>query len=515
MIDLTVGRALRLAAQARPEAVALTFEGVDTTHGELEARSNRIARALGALGLGRGDRLGVMMPNSAFYFAVICAAAKAGVALVLLNYRFTANEVAYHLGDADAKAVLYDTGFSAVVREAARQLPALRLLAAGNRGADDALWLDDVVAAQSPDAPAVDVRETDLLVLQYTSGTTGRPKGAMITHRNRALAFLHWPMIFGYGPQDVILHAGPLHHSAPMGMTLSQLCLGGRAVVMRSFNAAQALRLIGEQRVTWAFLVPYMYSAICAELEQQPQLQLAQLPLLRVLLSGASPLPTTVKERILATFPNAGLFEFYGATEAGTITTLRPEDQKRKVRSVGRPVLGAEIRILGADGLPVPQGEVGEIYLRTPSMFEGYYNAPEKTEAAFRDNWCTLGDLGRQDEEGYLYIVDRVKDVIKSGGVNIYPSEIEEVVLTHPDVMEATIIGVPHERWGEAVHLIAVARPGRKPAVEELIAYCRQRLADYKTPKSGELRSELPRSVAGKVLKRTLRDEYWSGTVKV
>jgi len=513
MIDLTVGRALRLAAEARPGAVALTFEGTDTTYGELEAESNRIARALTDLGLVKGDRIGVMMPNSAFYFAVICGAAKAGVVLVFLNYRFTATEIVYHLGDAGAKALLYDTTLAGPAHEASRQLSGLRLLAAGERNVEDALWLADVAATQSREPPSTDVRETDMLVLQYTSGTTGRPKGAMITHRNRSLAFLHWPTIFGYGPEDVILHAGPLHHSAPMGMTLSQLCLGGRAVVMRSFNATEALRLIEQQQVTWAFLVPYMYSAICGWLEQQSvQPRLASL---RVLLSGASPLPTPVKERILSTFPNAGLFEFYGATEAGTITTLRPRDQKRKTRSVGKPVLGAEVRILDINGQPVPQGEVGEIYLRTPSMFEGYYGAPEKTEAAFHDGWCTLGDLGRQDEEGYLYIVDRVKDVIKSGGVNIYPSEIEEAVLTHPDVMEAAVIGLPHERWGEAVHLIAIPWPGRKPAVGELIAHCRRYLADYKVPKSGELRGELPRSAAGKVLKRTLRNEYWGGSVKV
>jgi acyl-CoA synthetase (AMP-forming)/AMP-acid ligase II len=513
MIELTVGRALTLAAQSRPERVAVTFEGAHTTHGEFEAQSNRIARAFMELGLRKGDRLGVIMQNSAFYLAVICGAAKAGIALVLLNYRFSAGEIAYHLGDAEAKALLYDTAFQPAAREAAALVPQLRLFAAAGHAGEEDARLSEVAALQSSEPAQADVRETDLLVLQYTSGTTGRPKGAIITHRNRSLAFLHWPTIFGYGPDDVILHAGPLHHSAPMGMTLSQLCLGGRAVMMRSFQAAEALRLVAREQVTWAFLVPYMYSAICASLDQQSTRP--TLPCLRILLSGASPLPTRVKEQILQTFPNAGLFEFYGATEAGTITTLRPEDQERKTRSVGRPVLGAEICILGPDGTRVSQGEVGEIYLRTPSMFEGYYRAPEKTQAAFRDGWCTLGDLGRQDEEGYLYIVDRLKDVIKSGGVNIYPSEIEEAVLTHPDVIEAAVIGVPNERWGEAVHLVAVPRAGRTPAIEELIAHCRRQLADYKTPKSGELRQELPRSAAGKVLKRSLRDEFWGTGVKV
>jgi acyl-CoA synthetase (AMP-forming)/AMP-acid ligase II len=207
------------------------------------------------------------------------------------------------------------------------------------------------------------------------------------------------------------------------------------------------------------------------------------------------------------------LFEFYGATEAGTITALRPEDQRRKTRCVGKPVLGAEVKVVGTDGDPVARGEVGEIFLKTPSIFEGYFNAPEKTAAAFRGGWCTLGDLGRLDDEGYLYIVDRLKDVIKSGGVNIYPSEIEEVILTHPDVLEAAVIGVPDERWGEAVHAIVVVRAGRQFDALELIGYCRGRLADYKVPKSAEAREELPHSPAGKILKRTLRDAFWGDAV--
>jgi acyl-CoA synthetase (AMP-forming)/AMP-acid ligase II len=513
MIQLTVGRALRLAAQSRPHSVAITFDGKQITYGEFEAQSNRIARALARAGLKKGDRLGVMLHNSDFYLSVIVGAAKAGVALVLLNYRFTGGELAYHLDDAGAMVLLHDSLFSETAHSAREQIAGLRLLEAGSRSLSGTWRLDDLAAAESDDPPDVQVNENDLLVLQYTSGTTGRPKGAIITHRNRSLAFLHWPTIFGYGKDDVILHAGPLHHSAPMGMTLSQLCLGGRAVVMQSFKPDEALRLIAQEQVTWAFLVPYMYSAICHWLREQPNE--ISLPSLRILLSGASPLPTPIKDLILQAFPKAGLFEFYGATEAGTITALRPEDQKRKIRSVGKPVLGAEVKILSHDRQPLPCEEVGEIWLRTPSLFEGYFNAPDKTEAAFDGEWCTLGDLGRMDDEGYLYIVDRVKDVIKSGGVNIYPSEIEEAVLLHPDVIEAAVIGVPNERWGESVHLVAVPRPGSVLLDADLISHCRQHLADYKVPKSVELRNDLPRSPAGKVLKRSLRLPYWPETIKV
>ena len=512
-MQLTVGRSLRLAAQSYPESIALTFENSNITHGQFEAQSNRISRALIEIGLNKGDRLGVILPNSPFYLSVICGAAKAGIALVLLNSRFNANELTYHLRDAGANVLLYDSSFFQVATNAASQITGLRMFEVGTPHLNHVIRFDTVVSTQSAEPPDVQVKEDDLLVLQYTSGTTGRPKGAIITHRNRSLAFLHWPTIFGYGPSDVILHAGPLHHSAPMGMTLSQLCLGGRAVMMRTFDPSEAIRLVAQENVTWAFLIPYMYSMICNWADEHASD--LSLPNLRILLSGASPLPTPVKNRILQTFPNAGLFEFYGATEAGTITTLRPEDQNRKIRSVGKPVLGAEIKITDPDHRTLPVGNVGEIWLRTPSLFSGYYKSPDKTEAAFRGDWCTLGDLGRLDDEGYLYIVDRIKDVIKSGGVNIYPSEIEEVALQHPNILEVAVIGIPHERWGEAVHLIAVVRPDKTLQIDELLIFCRTNLADYKVPKSAEFCEQLPRSSAGKILKRTLREPFWPDSVKV
>jgi long-chain acyl-CoA synthetase len=507
MLELTLGRSLRLAAERTPGAIALHYEGEALTHGELNAWGNRIARALRASGLKNGDRLGVMLPNSPLYVAVVYGAAKAGIALILLNYRFTEAEIVYQIGDAGAAAILFDTVYQDKVEAARSELPALRLIAAGARQSGTGMHIDAIASDQSDREPDDAVSENDILVLQYTSGTTGRPKGAIITHRNRSLAFLHWPLIFGFGGNDIALHTGPFHHSAPFGLTLCQLCLGGSVVVMPAFKADEALRLIGRHRVTWSFMVPYMYNAIFALLSGQPSED--DLSSLRILLSGASPLPTIVKQRILQLFPNAGLFEFYGATEAGTITTLRPEDQLRKVRCVGKPVLGTEVKVLDVEGCSVQSGEVGEILVKTPSLFEGYFNAPEKTAAAFRDGWCTLGDLGRLDEEGYLYIVDRVKEVIKSGGVNIYPSEIEEVVLTHPDVLEAAVIGIPDERWGEAVHLIVALRPGAVLHAGSLLAYCRGKLADYKLPKSVEARSDLPRSPAGKILKRILRDAFW------
>ena len=506
MLDLTLGRSLRLAAERNPDAVALRFQDQAITHGELGDWSNKIAHALLEANLKKGDLLGVMLNNSPLYVAVACAAAKVGIGLVLLNYRFTGAELIYHLRDSRAGAILFDPAYAPAAIEASRALPGLLLIASQVTSGID-LSIDAMARGQPTREPDNQVTEGDTLVLQYTSGTTGRPKGAIITHRNRSLAFLHWPIIFGFGSEDILLHCGPFYHSAPFGMTLCQLCLGGEVVIMPVFNAADALRLIEHERVTWAFMVPAMYNAIFTLLKNQPGA--ADLTSLRRLLSGASPLPTPVKKAILQAFPNAGLFEFYGATEVGTVTVLRPEDQLRKTRCVGTPVFGSEIKVVDSEGASVGMGEIGEIFVKTPSIFDGYLGAPEKTEAAFRDGWCTLGDLGRLDDDGYLYIVDRLKDVIKSGGVNVYPSEIEEVVLTHPDVMEVAVIGIPDARWGEAVHAVVVIRSGAALTMDELAAHCRGRLASYKLPKSLETRSALPHSPAGKVLKRTLREAYW------
>lgn len=502
---------MRLAVQADPDRPAIRFNGQTLTYGQFDAWSNRIAHALRAFGLAKGDRLGVMLPNSPLYLAVAAAAAKSGIVLITLNYRFTGAEIAYHLGDAEAAAIVFDAIYRRAVSDARRELPSVRCIVHGNTQ-DGEVGLEALSTGQPVTAWDADVREADTLLLQYTSGTTGRPKGAVITHRNRSLAFLHWPLIYGIGPDDVLLHTGPFHHSAPFGMSMCQLCLGGCVIIMPTFRPDVALSLIEQEHVSWAFMVPTMLMQMI-EFTAQGGVR-RDLSSLKRLLSGGSALPTVVKEGAMEIFPHADLYEFYGATEAGSITVLRPQDQRRKTRCVGKPVFGSEVMLLDARREPVALGEVGEIFIRTPSLFDGYYNAPEKTEQAFHAGWCTLGDLGRQDEEGYLYIVDRVKDVIKSGGVNVYPSEIEEVLLMHPDVMEAAVIGVPHPRWGEAVHAIVVTRSAAALTQDAMARHCAGYLAGYKVPKSVETRAELPHSPAGKILKRSLRDPFWAGAAQ-
>lgn len=509
MIELTVGRSLRLAAERNPDRLALTCGPRRLTHGEVNALGNRIANGLLAAGFTKGDRIGVMLPNCPEYVAIAYAVAKSGLVMVPLNYRFVGREVAYHLGDAGAEGVIFAAAFREALEEARAHLGGLRSIVVGEALGQDLGALEDLVNSASADEPAAPVSEHDLFYLGYTSGTTGKPKGAMVTHRNRSLAYHYWALEYGIGRDDVALHAGPFHHTAPFGFTLTQLYLGGRVAILPAFDPAAALATVDAAQVSWTFMVPYMYNALLA----MPAAERARYRLqsLRFFISAASPLPTATKEGLLQAFPHVGLHEFYGATEAGVVTNLRPDEQRRKVRCVGKAILDTEVKVLTAEGTEAAPGEVGELYIKSPTLFDGYFNAPDKTAEVFRDGWCTLGDLARRDGDGYVYIVDRVKDVIKSGGVNIFPTEIEEALCMHPAVFEAAVIGVPDDRWGEAVHAVVVAKAGTAVSEEELLGHCRGVLAGYKRPKSIEFRTELPRNPAGKVLKRSLREEFWRG----
>lgn len=505
MIELTLGRSLRLAAERSPEKVAIRCGGDSLTHFELNRMGNRLANAFHEIGLRKGDRAGIIMPNCVAYLAAIYAAAKAGIVLVFMNYRFTGREIAYQIKDSKAKALIYGDDYIESVQAARSEIPELLTIAAENAQQTDIGSLSAFAAAGSDREPDVVISENDIFYLGYTSGTTGFPKGAIVTHRNRSLAYRYWAIEYGFNADDRYLQPGPFHHSVQIGFSLAQLSLAGTVTVLPKFDPLEAVNAMRDHAITWSFMVPYMYNAILAlpEEDRRP----SDIPQLRVFISAASPLPTTVKDGLLQAFPHVGLHEFYGATEAGVVTNLRPRDQRRKTRCVGRPILDMEIRVLDEAGHDVPAGEVGHLFMKGPTLFDGYYSSPEKTAAAFKDGWCTLGDLAREDEEGYLYIVDRAKDVIKSGGVNIFPAEIEEVLTLHPQVFDAAVVGVPDVTWGEAVHAIVVPKGPADQA--DLIAYCRQHLAGYKIPKSIEFRAELPRNPGGKVLKRVLRDEFW------
>lgn len=491
---MTVQRALGLTARRRATQVAVRHGDTVLTHAELDRRAEGIAHGLLALGLARGDRVGVMLPNCVDYIAIAIACAKAALCMVPVNYRFTAAEVQRQLHDSGARAFVHDPTFESQAQCMAQD-SGLRMVRLGTEL--------DALAATRGAAPLPEAAEDDLFYLGYTSGTTGKPKGAMVTQRNRALAYHYWALEFGIGPQDVCLHCGPFHHTAPFTFALTQLFMGGQVVILDAFDADAAADALQRHGVTCAFMVPFMLERLL-----ETPVDARSAPALRMLISGASPLSTRTKTAVLERFAHTALHEFYGATEAGVVTNLRPEDQLRKTRCVGQPVAEIEIQIRDEQGKPVQAaGVIGDIWMRGPTLFSGYFGAPEKTAEVSDGAWCTLGDIGHLDEEGYLYLVDRRKDVIKSGGVNIYPIEIEEVILREQAVLECAVAGVPDERWGEATCAFLVPRePGESGALMQRVqALCRAELADYKRPKLFRFLDALPRNANGKVLKRELR----------
>lgn len=503
--DLTVARTLSLALARGAERPAVYFGTQTLSHADLQSLSNRVANKLLALGLARGDRVAVVLPNCPEYIAIAIGCAKAAVAMVTLNYRFTASEFVEQIGNSGASVLIYSDRFKESIREVADKLPAVRRICAGEPGAGDIGELSALIAEASDEPTGVNAEEADLFYLGYTSGTTGLPKGAMVTQRNRTLAYHFWALEFGVRDSDVVLHTGPFHHTAPFTFVLMQLFMGGSVVILDHFDPVLVAQAVDRHHVTWGFLVPFMLDRLIASGKEIAAYDLSSL---RFIISGASPLPTTTKDGLLGLLPQVGLHEFYGATEAGVITNLRPADQRRKTRCVGRPVFDTEIEIRDDDNNPVLPGTVGNIWICGPTVFSGYYRAPEKNQEVFDGDWCALGDVGRLDEEGYLYILDRRKDVIKSGGVNIFPMEIEEVLRAEAGISDSSVIGVPDDVWGEAVHAVIVYSSGVTIPHATLAAACRLKLAGYKVPKSFEVRDVLPRNANGKVLKRVLRQDF-------
>lgn len=503
---MIVGKSLAYTAAVYPDRAAIIFEGRSWTHRELHRRVQKLVDALAARGYARGDRVAVLARNSHRYLEISFALGLAGICMVPINHRLLAPEVAVRLEHAEVSGVfiepefapLLDTLEPARAAEIARRTIILDDEAGGERNYETILESGRAVA------PLVEVTPEEPLYLGYTSGTTGRAKAAIVSHRAIAVGYLYKTLLYDLRPEEVSLNPGYYWHSAPRDFAQLQIYLGGASVVTRDFRAAECLELIGRHKVTNGFFVPTMFRMML----ESEALAGADLSSIRLLISGGAPLPTKLKKDVLEHFGPV-LQEFYGATETRIVASISAEELNRKTRSVGRPVRDIDIRILDAEGRDLPAGEVGEIYMRTPTIFSGYYNDPEKTAETFRGDWFSLGDMGRMDEDGYLYIVDRRSDMVISGGENIYPSEIEDVLQHHPAVADVAVFGVPDPKWGEALKAVICVKPGQSVTEAELTAHCAAHLADYLKPRSYEFMDELPRNPTGKVLKRVLREPYW------
>jgi len=498
-----------LQATASPDKAALICGDEILTYRGYDERSNRAARALAEIGVGPGDRVAVMAYNSVAGFEVSTALRKCQAVGVPVNFRLRSEELAYIVDDSGARVVCAGPEFVEHV-EAARALAQGEPAYATIGGAPaPAGWvgLDELSARQTPDPPPTASDELGGAMI-YTSGTTGHPKGAFREPGVGADAVLQLIQAFGLRNDDVHLEAGPGYHSAVgffNGLTI--LC-GGTVVIMPRFDAEQALALIEQHRVTTTFMAPTLLHRIMdVPAEVRARYDVSSM---RGLILGAAPCPFSLKERASAYFGEV-LYEFYGATETGVNLLLRPEDQLRRPGSAGRLLEGNEILLLDDDGHAVPDGQPGEVWVRN-NWLATYYNRPDATSRAMRDGFFSVGDVAYRDADGYYYICDRKIDMIISGGVNIYPAEVEACLHAHPAVRDVAVVGVPDDDWGEAVKAVISLHPGADATETELIQWCRGRIADYKRPRSVDfVEGELPRDQAGKLLKRTIRASYWAG----
>jgi acyl-CoA synthetase (AMP-forming)/AMP-acid ligase II len=495
-------------AEAHPDRPALVEVDRRLSWREYHERRNRLAHALADLGLTAGEHV-VLYAHNALEVILASAAARAlGLIPVPMNHRLTADEVAYILDDSDAVAVFVGDAFVPMLERVRARAPRLRhaiLL-----GAERQPWahhLDDLLAAGRPDPVAAAPGLGGSMI--YTAGTTGRPKGARRRTSDPAAVLPRLAALHCVAPDDVHLVAGPLYHSAPGGFALYAHMLGQTVVVMPRFDAEDALRTIARHRCTTTFMAP----TLLKRLVDLPEAVRARhdVSSMRSIVVAAAPCPMRVKEAVLAWFGPV-LYEFYGSTELGVNTVLAPPDMLRKPRSCGRAAPGVELAVLDDAGRALPAGQPGELHVRRDSgVFEGYYKNAVATRETERGDWLSVGDVAWMDDEGFVYICDRKRDMIISGGVNIYPAEIEDVLHRHPAVEDAAVFGVPDPEWGERVHAAIQPRPGSAPAAAEIVDFCRRHLADYKTPREVSFHDEFPRDTAGKLVKRVLREPHWAG----
>ena len=490
-------------ASRRPDRTITVFEGEATTYGEMATRAASLAGGLSERGIGHGDVVGLLSYNCPEFLETVFAANYLGAIAMPINWRLAAPEVRYILEHSGARALVCDESPLALASEATEGLEATLLRACVSRPAPEG-WtpLADVRATPTRPAP-VPVAADDLHRLMYTSGTTGRPKGVMITHANLAWKNLAHIIEFGFTSDDLGLACGPLYHVGALDLTTTSLiAAGATTIIHRAFEPSEVVTELERSRVTTVWLAPAMVNAIMA----LPDIEQRDLSSVRLVINGGEKMPIPLIERLQRTFPSAWFADAYGLTETVSGDTFLDRDSiGAKLGSVGRPCLHLELDIWDDEGRAVPAGERGEVVLRGPKVFKGYWRDPEATAAAFAGGWFHTGDIGVRDGDGYLYIIDRLKDMIVSGGENIAGSELERVLHDHHSVLEAAVVGRRDERWGEVPVAFVVLHPGATTTAEVLLDHCRTQLARYKVPKEITFLDALPRNPSGKVLKRELR----------
>ena len=521
-VPLLVNDFLRRAAKLYPDKTGVIDGDHRFTYREFCARVHRLANALRALGVAKGDRVCILSPNSHFFLESFYGTSLIGAILVPLNYRLVAADHEYIINHAGVSVMLVDREYTAVVDEIRPRLrTVLFWIAASDDGGATAGWTDWnawVAAASAEPPPALALDENDLVSINYTSGTTARPKGVMVTHRNFYVNTYNLIAHLGIRHDDVELWTLPMFHCNGWGGVYALTAMGGTHVVLRVIDARTIYALIAREGVTFACMAPAVLRAI---LDYPDKAQHALRTRPRFTVAGAPP-PAAFIERLEHEL-GWQFIQIYGLTETAPLLTVsapdhytRADDWARRAHA-GVEGIGVDIEVRGADDRPVPQDgqAIGEICARSNVVFKGYWEQPEATAEAIRDGWFHTGDLAVWDEVGNVHIVDRKKDVIISGGENISTAEIEDALYQHPAVLECAVIGVPHEKWGETPKALVVLRAGYSPAADELLAFCRDRLAHFKCPTSIDFIAELPRTATGKLQKFKLRERYWQGVRRV
>lgn len=508
---LTLAQILSAQARLNPDKMAVRDLDRAMTYKVWNQRANRLANALLGLGLSKGDRVGVLAYNCVEWAEIYAGTAKAGLVAVPINFRLVGKEVQYIADNAEISAFIVQNELLGVVEDGQIDLscPKSRFIVIGDATPAGLHSYEGLLAAASDREPGHVVDALDPWMLMYTSGTTGSPKGAIRSHQGNALVSLVTEIELGIHRNDQALLVMPMCHANSLYFFGSFLYCGGSATIYsrKSFDPEHCLRTLSDTKATFTSLVPTHYIMMLG-LSQAIREQNRCDSITRLMISSAPARPDT-KRAIMEMFRNSGLYELYGSTEAGWVTMLHPHEQFTKLGSVGRECVGsAPIKMLDESGAEVADGQAGELFSCNPYTFDGYWKLPDKTAEAFRGPYCSVGDMARRDEDGYIWLVDRKKNMIISGGENVYPSEVENAIGSHPAVKDVAVVGVPDEKWGERVHAVVILHDGVNASAEDIASHARERLAGYKRPRSVSFIAEadMPRTATGKILHRVLRD---------
>ena len=515
--DYCLDELLARSARKFPNKTAVVFEGTRLTYKEVDERANAIANSLVRMGVQRGDRVTLIADNTYEWIEMYFAPAKAGATFAPVNASAPAREMEYVLNYVAPKVLIFQPRWIDMIQSMKDRLPSVQsyvLMGADVPGMES---YERLIEEGSKEEPGIEPDPLDIALIIFTGGTTGMPRGAMHTHRGCVYSVHSMAIDVRQNYNDVEMHVTPIYHTAMAAQIICSTFLGNKHVLARKFDPETVLNLIEKEGITCGFVVPTIINMLL----QVPDLQKYDLSSLRALYYGGAPMPIKLLEQALKTIP-CGFIQFYGQTEGFLYATLPPEDhvvegppeKVRKSRAAGRALVNYELRVVDGEDRDVPVGEVGEIVVRGPTMTAGYWDRPDETAEVIRNGWLHTGDLARMDEDGYIYVVERKKDMIISGGKNIYCPEVEEVLYRHPAVLEATVFGIPDDYWGEAVKAAVALKPGKEVTEEELIEFCAQSISGWKKPKSVDFLKELPKSPTGKIIKRVLRDKYWEGAEK-